>query len=150
MSPVVETINTALHDIRNSYTEIKDDEEHKNDDTLPKNEQKYSMKLSDTPPEPPPRTIYSCTTTTDTPGKIKHFEPKSVSTPVSKTATMEFPPPVVELIKVDKGASEVVVIKTEAKVSPTNSVVRAMMSRNKSGKKKNTLLASMFTLLFIR
>lgn len=103
---VVETVNPVFSDIR---------------------------QMTDTPPEPPPRTVYG-----ESPGKIKHFEPKSISTPINKTPMMDFP-----TVDTHKTVAEVSKSSSESKVSPTNSVVRAMMSKNKSGKKKNSLIASM-------
>lgn len=76
---------------------------------------------------------------------MKSFEPKVASTPTAKYEKMDF------------GESEANAIKSssiidankvgESKISPTNSVVRAMIytNKNKSGnKKKNTLVASKY------
>lgn len=84
-------------------------------------------------------------------GSMKNFEPKIASTPTLKHERMDF------------GESEVSAAKTvmstentkpvaETKVSPTNSVVRAMIhtSKSKSGnKKKNTLIASKCSILLL-
>lgn len=71
------------------------------------------------------------------------FEPKMVSTPISKHFKGEFSE-TDGLPRTPYNES-----KSENKVSPTNSVVRAMIysSKNKAGKKKNSLVASKFDLI---
>lgn len=156
-TPVVETINSAL-DIRGSFKygeNIDHYYQQKNDDSkLIKNTQdnedrrklhhspKLGLKFTkDAPPEPPPRTIYMQSTE----NKKQSFEPKNVSTPVSKPAPMDFPS-----VDSHKSTPEVTKASSETKISPTNSVVRAMIysNKNKSGKKKSALLASKFLLFF--
>lgn len=132
-TPVVETINSAL--------EIKENDEIRTYKSTIDDVQKIRPKMIDKPskndikPEPPPRSVYM---------QDKKFEPKSMSTPISKTSGVEFP-------NVENRTLEV---KTDTKISPTNSVVRAMIYSNKSrsGKKKSALLASkykVFTIVFI-
>lgn len=129
-TPVVETINSALGSFKESSDAYasKSDLDRKHD--APKVEPGYG-KVSESPPEPPPRTIYP-------EASKKGFDPKAVSTPISKTP-MDFPS-----IDSHKAVSEVTKSNSETKISPTNSVVRAMMYSNKSkaGKKKSALLAS--------
>lgn len=148
-TPVVETINTALQDFRNSsdgYQHIPDNLSEPLTQKIEPNTpcEVEQSKYAETPPEPPPRTIYNHSTiTADTSIKMKHFEPKSISTPLTKTSGIDFPN-----VDSHKTVTDGPIRSTETKISPTNSVVRAMMSKNKSGKKKNTLLASKFDPLY--
>lgn len=151
-TPVVETINSAL-DIRGSfkYGESVDHYyQQKSDETkIPKNtphdaedrrksyshSPKLGSKFKDSPPEPPPRTLYM----QNADSKKPTFEPKNVSTPITKPAPVDFPS-----VDTHKNTAEVTKSKSETKISPTNSVVRAMIysNKSKSGKKKSALLAS--------
>lgn len=78
---------------------------------------------------------------------LKHFEPKIASTPTLKHENMDFGESEISSLKTENSSKAV----AENKVSPTNSVVRAMIhtSKGKSGnKKKNTLIASELFFLF--
>lgn len=80
-----------------------------------------------------------------TENSMRSFEPKMASTPTSKNEKMDFGESETNAVK---SASVIENNKAvaESKVSPTNSVVRAMIytNKNKGGsKKKNTLVASM-------
>lgn len=75
---------------------------------------------------------------------LKNFEPKIVSTPTSKNEKIDFPENETSVVK-SCSIAESSRTAGENKVSPSNSVVRAMIytTKNKSGnKKKNTLIAS--------
>lgn len=71
------------------------------------------------------------------------FEPRNVSTPISKQIKMEFPEVDFTYSKSTTNL-ENMRIASDNKISPTNSIVRAMMysSKNKSGKKKSSIAAS--------
>lgn len=77
---------------------------------------------------------------------VKTFEPKTASTPTLKNEkidTYESEPSFAKLVN----TSDYNKTSIESKISPTNSVVRAMIytSKNKGGnKKKNTLVASKY------
>ncbi|KAK5646089.1 hypothetical protein RI129_004553 [Pyrocoelia pectoralis] len=70
------------------------------------------------------------------------FEPKNISTPTVKGYKMEFPEVDVAYSKTSSNL-ETLKMASDTKISPTNSIVRAMMysSKNKSGKKKNSIVA---------
>lgn len=80
-----------------------------------------------------------------TENNMKSFEPKMASTPTAKYEKMDFGENEANTIK-----SNTVIDSNkvgETKISPTNSVVRAMIytNKNKGGsKKKNTLVASKY------
>uniref|UniRef100_A0A1Y1M4E1 Connector enhancer of kinase suppressor of ras 2 n=1 Tax=Photinus pyralis TaxID=7054 RepID=A0A1Y1M4E1_PHOPY len=70
------------------------------------------------------------------------FEPKNISTPNTKGYKMEFPEVDVSYSKSSSNL-ESLKMASDTKISPTNSIVRAMMysSKSKSGKKKNSIVA---------
>lgn len=75
---------------------------------------------------------------------LKHFEPKSVSTPISKYEKHTFSEADINAAKtsinIDTSKNT-----NETKISPTNSIVRAMIYSNKTkggAKKKHSLIAS--------
>ncbi|KAK4879133.1 hypothetical protein RN001_007279 [Aquatica leii] len=93
---------------------------------------------------PPPNQSVESKTNIKHLGSVENinFEPKNISTPISKSYKMEFP-------EVDfsysKNSSNLETLKmaSDTKISPTNSIVRAMMysSKSKSVKKKNSIVA---------
>lgn len=93
------------------------------------------------PPPPEPRHFdfpEAAKQSNENVNEVKNFEPKVASTPTLKLEKMDFGESEVKAADIGKTVND-------TKVSPTNSVVRAMISsnKNKSGnKKKNTLVAS--------